>query len=252
MFELTFLKSVIGFIGKNWKVFALVAVVALLVGTGYKMGANHVQSQWNADTAKKDLAAAKQQIADLQSQLALNKKQSTITSNVTVSYLGEIEKVKTVTETQIKEVPVYVTSTDDRACTIHRGLLSAWNRQNAGDVSSPAGGIDDSPSTVVLSDVAREHAVEAGTCRATEVRLVKLQEWVREQYNAVNPKDPLPFYPASTPFVPPVVESPAPNDGDNGDPHRASGQHVTSYPILTFFPSKASDNFKGPYVMRRT
>ena len=77
-------------------------------------------------------------------------------------------KVRVVTETITKEVPVHVTEKADRACVVPVGFVSLWNRS----VGDPAGGdstptpeasvVLDAPSGVALSAVAEAAVANHG------------------------------------------------------------------------------------------
>ena len=80
--------------------------------------------------------------------------------------------------TIIQKVPTYVTHYDNARCTINVGFVRLWNDANRMSVPAPATSIDETPSPVVLSDVAAEHSREATTCHANNTRFRKLQAWV--------------------------------------------------------------------------
>jgi hypothetical protein len=56
-----------------------------------------------------------------------------------------------------------------------------WNDANSSSISASSGNSDETASTVILSEVATQHAKEALICNETEQQLLSLQEWVREQ-----------------------------------------------------------------------
>ena len=80
--------------------------------------------------------------------------------------------------TIIQKVPTYVTRYDNSRCTINVGFVRLWNDANRMSVPAPATSIDETPSPVVLSDVAAEHSREATTCHANNARFRELQAWV--------------------------------------------------------------------------
>jgi hypothetical protein len=83
-------------------------------------------------------------------------------------------------ETQIKEVPIYVTAQNDAACSINAGFVRLWNAANAGATISPdSGGADAAPSGVSLSEAAAQHVREATYTRGLEEQLIGLQDAVR-------------------------------------------------------------------------
>jgi hypothetical protein len=81
----------------------------------------------------------------------------------------------------IKEVKVYVTEKNDVQCMVNTGFVRMWDDANSSSISSSSGNSDETASTVILSEVATQHAKEALICNETEQQLLSLQEWVREQ-----------------------------------------------------------------------
>lgn len=102
-----------------------------------------------------------------------------ITTRVVTQYVTRTKVIAGQTRTIVRKVPVYVTQADDARCRINVGFVSLWNGANRGLLPGTSGSADEARSAVVLSDVAAEHAREAGICRATEAQLSALQDWVR-------------------------------------------------------------------------
>lgn len=108
-------------------------------------------------------------------------KQDKVTTQIVTKYIPQIQKIQGDTITIVKKVPIYVTRKDDSLCPIPNGFVSLWNAANQMPVSNASSGVDAGTSKVVLSDIATEHATEAGITHADETQLEALQEWVREQ-----------------------------------------------------------------------
>lgn len=183
---------VVYFIEKNWRILLAILCMALCFLMGWKTGSDRVQTQW-------DLAVAKQETKVLTKIV----KQVEVTTQVVTQYVDRIKTVKEKGDAIITEVPIYVTSENDRHCDVPMSFGLLWNAANAGEIPSPPRDLDAStdppglqeidrrPSTTLLSDISRQHAVEAATCHATEAQLTALQDWVRQQYNLDHPEEPL-------------------------------------------------------------
>ena len=150
------------------------ALVAGAAWKGYRMGAAHIQAQW--DTQIAELAAAhEREVARLEK----------INRQVVVKYIPKVEYVRGKTLTLTKEVPIYVTPEADRRCALPAGferLHDAALREDNLSAGHTAGGADDAAGAVeaaalVLSDVGRAVIGNYGACRETAERLTALQAW---------------------------------------------------------------------------
>ena len=113
--------------------------------------------------------------------LEVSAKQSQISDSVTTKYVDRIKIVQGRTQEIIKEIKVYVTEKNDVQCMVNTGFVRMWNDANSSSISASSGNSDETASTVILSEVATQHAKEALICNETEQQLLSLQEWVREQ-----------------------------------------------------------------------
>lgn len=105
--------------------------------------------------------------------------QEVVLRQVVTNYVDRVRTIKVQGETQIREVPIYVTAQDDAACSINTGFVRVWNAANAGATISPdPSGADAAPSGVSLSDTASQHAREAAYTRQLEEQLIALQDAV--------------------------------------------------------------------------
>lgn len=102
-----------------------------------------------------------------------------VTVQVVTKYVHDKEIVYEKGNTIIKHVPVYITSQDDNSCTINNGFVRLWNSANSLSVPGTSSSTDAAPSSIVLSDIAAQHAREAGICIGTETQLRSLQGWIR-------------------------------------------------------------------------
>lgn len=69
----------------------------------------------------------------------------------------------------------------DSGCVIPNHFVSMWNSANQGAVPAAAGGIDESPSDVKLTDIEWQKEREAELCIANTEQLLGLQGWVEGQ-----------------------------------------------------------------------
>jgi len=165
-----------GLIG--WKGYAVVAVIALAVGfgAGYKLR--------DLQTVKAEVAQVKQQIVYRDRVIYKEREADDATQRIGEEAAKAQVVIRTVTETLVKEVPVYVTVEADRQCTVPVGFVRLLDAAAAGDgapVSEPAGQSNDTPSGLELSTVATSVVGNYGTYAAVARQLTDLQNWVRTQ-----------------------------------------------------------------------
>ena len=108
------------------------------------------------------------------------------TSQIVTQYLPKIEYLKSVEQTIMKEVPLYVTKEDNSHCTIPNSFVSLWNDTNKMQFPGSSSSIDATPSSVVLSDVAAQHTREASLESQNETKLRALQDWILQQQTIYN------------------------------------------------------------------
>lgn len=148
----------------------LISLIGLIIFTcGWYTGSSYTEGKWQQKTLTEQNAHLNRAVA-----------QATQSDTVVTKYVDNKTKIKDNTTVIIKKVPVYVTKSDDDACTIPDSFRLHWNAANRGvlpdDTASEA--IDATTNPVRLSDVAAQHAREAETCKQTEAQLIALQEWV--------------------------------------------------------------------------
>jgi hypothetical protein len=115
-------------------------------------------------------------------------KSKAATVQVVTVYKNRVEQVKGVTITLIKKVPVYVTKIDDSKCTVGNGFVSLWNSSNEMLLPSPPSISNESPSSIVLSDIAKQHVREAEHDQELYEQVVGLQNWIKGQQQVYNKK----------------------------------------------------------------
>ena len=100
-----------------------------------------------------------------------------VTQAAQTDAVREQERVRIVTKTIVKEVPVYVQANAPDLPAGWRLLHDA--AATGSSLPEPAAGIDGIP--ISAQDAASTVAENYGTCRADQARLSGLQEWVRKQ-----------------------------------------------------------------------
>ena len=140
----------------------LVLSVWLVHHHGYKQGVS--------DTLQAEAEAATH----------INTEQPKILERLRTIYLPAETKIKTVTKTIIKEVPVYVSKQDDARCVINNGFVRLHDSATKGELPGSPSGDDGDPSGVELSTVAKTVTSNYGACHLALSRLSEWQEWYRQ------------------------------------------------------------------------
>lgn len=105
-----------------------------------------------------------------------DEKRAAITPPIVKKEAAAQIKIRTITQTIIKKVPVYVQATD---CPMPGGFRVLHDAAAHGELPDAAR-IPDA-AAVPAQDVASTVAENYGTCREVAQRLTSLQEWVRAQ-----------------------------------------------------------------------
>ena len=171
----------------GWKGYAAAAALSLAVGFGGGWKARDlIADAADAERAKAELRAAK-----------VTAKRVAVADRITADVGRKAEdrqvEIRTVTQTLIREVPIYVTAETDRRYLVPVGLVRLHDAAALGLPSAlpdPTGRADDAPSAVAASTFGSTVADNYGTCRADQARLGDLQEWVRQQAAAWELPDP--------------------------------------------------------------
>jgi len=126
-----------------YRLLALAALAAALIGFGWIKGAEHVQAKWDAAVQQQALQAA-----------TVRQKQAEATVEVVTQYVDRVRVVREKGDTIIKEVPVYVPVQADAACTINRGFVRLHDAAAAGELPEPTRDADAAATGIALSAVA--------------------------------------------------------------------------------------------------
>ena len=160
---------------QRWAVYGAVAVMALGVaaGCGYHRG---IRNLWEYQAEQARAA------------IPVIVRQGAVTERVVVEYRDRIVKVKGETQFITKEIVRYVPASADPV--LPRGWLLLHDAAATRTVPAAPEGVDVSAPAVAASEAARGVIENYGTCHATAIQLLKLQAWVRGQYEAQN-QEPL-------------------------------------------------------------
>jgi hypothetical protein len=150
---------------------ALIGLATLILTVGsYRLGASHVQAQWDTERAK--LAANKAETET---------RQAEATTRVVTQYVDRVQTVRERGKTIVQQVPTYVPN-DSAACDLPAGFRVLHDAAAAGELPDPAANADAAgvPAQTVAATVADNYA------RHHEIveQLGALQQWVREQQAA--------------------------------------------------------------------
>lgn len=110
----------------------------------------------------------------------INAGQPKIIERIRTVYLPQEIKIRTITKTIAKEVPVYVTQRDDASCVINNGFKRLHDSAAKGELPGSPAGDDGNPSGVKLSEVAQTVTGNYGTCHLAITRVNEWQEWYRQ------------------------------------------------------------------------
>lgn len=94
------------------KAAAAIALCAALAAFGWLKGAEHVQAQWDAATAKESARVA-----------IVRVKQTEATVRVVTDYVDRVRVIKEKGATLIREVPVHVPAESNAGCAIPAGFV---------------------------------------------------------------------------------------------------------------------------------
>lgn len=170
----------------GWKGYALAVGLALAVG----IGIGWTVRDWKAGADA--TAAAKAETREAVRVIETERQQTDVTSEVEARATQTQVQIRTVTQTIIKEVPVYVPAEADARFSLPVGLVRVHDAAATGSpLPEPAGEPDGAagflePSDIPPSWLAATIAENYGTCRLDQSRLADLQDWIRQQQAVMN------------------------------------------------------------------
>ena len=130
--------------------------------------ANRVE--WEAKVAQLNLDIVKKDLEFTQA-----------TSKIVTKYIIKTQVIKETGNAIIKEIPVYITKTDDVKCVVPNGFVLLHDSASRNEVPVAPGRINESASDVKISEVAGTVITNYTTYYQIAEQLKSLQDWVREQ-----------------------------------------------------------------------
>lgn len=166
-----------------YRALALSALVLATAGLFSCQQARVSRATAALDRANDSLATANAEKADLANKLKLAEG----TTRVVTEYVDRVQLVRERGATIVKEVPVYVTTTADAACTVPVGFVHIHDAAASGNApTGPAGDPDAPAAGLALSAVAETTAANYATCHATVAQVIGLQALVRQLHDALS------------------------------------------------------------------
>lgn len=160
---------------RGWIVLLAIVLSAAIGAWGAKIV---VSATYEVELAE----IAKEQARLKEENATLTAKASEKTVEVVTKYVDRVRVVKQKGDTIVKEVPVYVTDTANRQCTLTRGF-AAVHDSSAKNIPIPKDIKADEPIDTTLSDAAKTISSNYTTCNEIREQLISLQEWVRVNTN---------------------------------------------------------------------
>lgn len=106
----------------------------------------------------------------------INIKRESVSAEVGAKTVAAAERIRTVTRTQIVEVPTYVSAND---CLLSPGFRMLHDAAAEGELPDPSGIAD--AAAVPAPDLAQTVVSNYGACTEQARRLSDLQDWIRMQ-----------------------------------------------------------------------
>lgn len=112
--------------------------------------------------------------------------QQVVVTQTEIKYRDRIQKIYVKGDVIEKEVPVYVTQTDNDRCTINAGFVRSFDAAWTGEPAGSAGQSDREPAAVSLAEVGQTNAFNATACLAWREQSLGLLEFYRKLQAATN------------------------------------------------------------------
>ncbi|SFG29178.1 hypothetical protein SAMN05518865_110155 [Duganella sp. CF458] len=149
---------------------AIAALCAVAYGVGRlqeaRRGAEAMSDYMSAQAARK---------------VAIDRAQSKVIVETEIKYRDRIQKIYLKGDVIEKQVPVYVTASDNAECRINAGFVRSYNAAWSGEPSGPPASSDHDPAGVSLSEVGETDAFNAAACLAWRELAVGLKEHYQRQ-----------------------------------------------------------------------
>lgn len=154
-----------------------VMVVLALVLATYRAGMLHgerVAGQAHIDYISAQ-AAQSVKVAQAQAKVVIETQ---------VKYVDRIKTIYKQGETIEKQIPIYITASDNAGCTVNAGFVRMQNAAWTGETAGPAASTDREPSGLSLTDVAEADSDNAISCRIWREQALGLREFYQKLIGA--------------------------------------------------------------------
>lgn len=148
--------------------------VFLLYGV-YMIGGIAIEAEWEAKVAQVKLEMAKKEAESAE-----------VTTKIVTKYVKQIQIVKETGDVIIKQIPVYITKTDDALCSVPSGFVMLHDSASRNEIPDAARPPDVGASEIKISEVAGTVITNYTTYYQVSEQLKALQSWVKEQQNTFN------------------------------------------------------------------
>lgn len=156
--------------GLQIKLILTIALLASLVGSGFYISNRIHNAEERATVAEAAAASLSTQLTQAKANVR----------TVTV-YTDRIKTIRAKAETIIKEVPVYVSSKSDAACSIPVGFVWLHDDSAKGEPTDHAGNPDETAPGIALSTVAETVSSNYAICHENAEQLKAVQKRLIEQ-----------------------------------------------------------------------
>jgi hypothetical protein len=109
-------------------------------------------------------------------------RQAKVTEVVVTKYIKGAERIKTVTQEVVREIPVVVPAEYDANCPLPNGWVRLHDAACTGTAPGPASATDGTASGIIPSEALKYITNNYGSCHENAEKLKRLQEWVSLQY----------------------------------------------------------------------
>jgi hypothetical protein len=152
----------------------IVGIVLLVVGV-YFRGGYGVEMEWRAKVEEIKLEIAKKE-----------KESAEVSQKVVTKYVETVKVVKEKGDVIIKEIPTFITKSDDDKCAVPNGFVSVHDAAAKNEIPETTRGTNEGTSEVKISGVAETVVENYTTYHQVAEQLKSLQNWIREQQKVYN------------------------------------------------------------------
>ncbi|MBX9900797.1 MAG: hypothetical protein K2Y28_08445 [Burkholderiaceae bacterium] len=114
------------------------------------------------------------------------KAQAKVVVETQVKYVDRIKKIYIKGEIIEKQVPIYVTQSDNAACVVNTGFVRVHDAAWTNTIAGPAADTDREPVAVSLAEVAETEAHNATSCHAWREQALGWREFYKRLKEATN------------------------------------------------------------------